>query len=184
MATPLLVIGYGNALRGDDGAGPCAALRVGARREGGRWGGALRTLAVHQLLPELVDDIAGAGRVVFIDAYAADEANEANEADEMNAANEAAPLRIDAVEAVEVGEVGDAVEGRAEAGWPAGLRAAHASSPAALLTLCARLYASVPPAWVVGIPAYDFTPGAAISPRTARRIEEAVDFCVVQGERR
>ena len=168
MTTPLLVIGYGNTLRGDDGAGPCAAQFIGARRAGGRWGGALRTLAVHQLLPELVDDIAHAGRVIFIDAYLVTEANE------MSTAHGAAPLRIDAVEAVE------AVDGRAEAG----LSAVHASSPVALLALCARLYASVPPAWVVGIPAYDFAPGAAISPRTAQRIMDAVDFCVAQGERR
>lgn len=162
MTTPLLVIGYGNALRGDDGAGPCAAQRIGARSAGDRRGVALRTLAVHQLLPELVDDIARAERVVFIDAYLVNEAN---------AANEAAPLRVEAV---------DAVDGHVEAGMPA----VHASSPAALLALCARLYASVPPAWVVGIPAYDFAPGAAISPRTAQRIEDAVDFCVAQGERR
>lgn len=162
MTTPLLVIGYGNALRGDDGAGPCAAQRIGARSAGERRGVALRTLAVHQLLPELVDDIARAERVVFIDAYLANGAN---------AANEAAPLRVEAVEAV---------DGHVEARMPT----VHASSPAALLALCARLYASVPPAWVVGIPAYDFAPGAAISPRTAQRIEEAVDFCVAQGGRR
>lgn len=168
MTTPLLVIGYGNALRGDDGAGPCAAQRIGARSAGERRGVALRTLAVHQLLPELVDDIARAERVVFIDAYLANEADEANEA---------APLRVEAVEAV---DAVDAVDARAEAGMPS----VHASSPAALLALCARLYARVPPACVVGIPAYDFAPGAAISPRTAQRIEEAVDFCVAQGERR
>lgn len=162
MTTPLLVIGYGNTLRGDDGAGPCAAQRIGARRAGEQRGGALRALAVHQLLPELVDDIARAERVVFIDAYLVNEAN---------AANEAALLRVEAVEAI---------DGRVEARMPA----VHASSPDALLALCARLYASVPPAWVVGIPAYDFAPGAAISPRTAQRIEEAVDFCVAQGERR
>ena len=171
MTMPLLVIGYGNTLRGDDGAGPCAAQFVGARHAGERRGVPLRALAVHQLLPELVDDIAHAERVVFIDAYLVTEANE------MSTANGAAPLRIDAVDA---GEAVEEVDGRAEVSMPS----VHASSPVALLALCARLYASAPPAWVVGIPAYDFAPGAAISPRTARRIMDAVDFCVAQGKRR
>ena len=165
MAVSLLVIGYGNALRGDDGAGLRAAQLIGARRAADQRGVALRALAVHQLLPELVDDIARAAHVVFIDAYAASEAGS-------EAGSEAAPLRVDAVQAVQ------AVEVRVEAGTPT-----HTASPAALLALCARLYARSPQAWVVGIPAYDFALGAEISPRTARRIDDAVDFCLAQGER-
>jgi hydrogenase maturation protease len=59
----VLVIGYGNALRGDDGVGPLAAEQV----EG--WGlPGVNSLAVHQLTPELAAAIAEAEAVWFIDA--------------------------------------------------------------------------------------------------------------------
>ena len=88
MATSLLVIGYGNALRGDDGAGPCAARLFGERcaAQPGPDDTQSRALALHQLLPELVDDLAQAARVVFLDAYPANDGNEREVG--------AAPLRI------------------------------------------------------------------------------------------
>jgi hydrogenase maturation protease len=58
-----LVIGYGNELRGDDGIGPYLARAVAERG----WPG-VRALAVHQLVPELVETIATANVVVFVDA--------------------------------------------------------------------------------------------------------------------
>lgn len=59
----LLVIGYGNTLRRDDGVGPKVAEAVAALSlpEVG-------TLAIPQLTPELAEDIARADRVVFVDA--------------------------------------------------------------------------------------------------------------------
>src|SRR5208282_5443431 len=61
---PILVVGYGNELRGDDGAGPAAAeaLREQLPRQ------LVEVLAVHQLLPELIERINRARLVVFIDA--------------------------------------------------------------------------------------------------------------------
>jgi hydrogenase maturation protease len=60
-----LVIGYGNSLRGDDGLGQVAALRVE------QWGlPGIRSLAVHQLTPELAAEMASARQVVFVDASA------------------------------------------------------------------------------------------------------------------
>ena len=53
----MLVIGYGNPLRGDDAAGLIAAGRLGG-------------LAVHQLTPELAEAIALADGVIFLDADA------------------------------------------------------------------------------------------------------------------
>jgi hydrogenase maturation protease len=58
-----VVIGYGNALRGDDGIGPAVAERVAGWDLPG-----VRALAVPQLVPELAEVIAGASRVVFVDA--------------------------------------------------------------------------------------------------------------------
>ena len=59
----LLVIGYGNALRSDDGVGPRVAEAVGALNLPG-----VRALACHQLVPELAETVARARAVVFVDA--------------------------------------------------------------------------------------------------------------------
>ena len=58
-----LVIGYGNTLRGDDGAGwrVAAALEALALPQ-------LEVATVHQLTPELAARIASADQVVFVDA--------------------------------------------------------------------------------------------------------------------
>ncbi len=53
----VLVIGYGNPLRGDDGVGPFVASRLGG-------------VAVHQLTPELAEQVAAADVAIFVDARA------------------------------------------------------------------------------------------------------------------
>ncbi len=60
----ILVIGYGNDLRGDDGAGQRAAAEVEA------WGvPGVQVRALHQLTPELAEPLAAADRAVFLDAH-------------------------------------------------------------------------------------------------------------------
>jgi hydrogenase maturation protease len=59
----LLVIGYGNTLRGDDGVGPRVAEAVAAMQLPN-----VRVITCHQLTPELSDPVAGAREVVFVDA--------------------------------------------------------------------------------------------------------------------
>jgi hydrogenase maturation protease len=59
----LLVIGYGNTLRSDDGVGPRVAEVVGAMGLPG-----VRTLICQQLSPEHADPISQADAVVFVDA--------------------------------------------------------------------------------------------------------------------
>ena len=59
----LLVIGYGNELRGDDGAGPAVAVAVEELKLEG-----VRVLVRHQLTPELAELISQARAVVFVDA--------------------------------------------------------------------------------------------------------------------
>ena len=58
-----LVIGYGNTLRSDDGAGQIVAEKIAQWNLPG-----VRSLAVHQLTPELAEIIAQADAVIFIDA--------------------------------------------------------------------------------------------------------------------
>lgn len=63
----LLVIGYGNELRRDDGVGPKVAALVAEWKLPG-----VQTLICHQLMPELADLIVSAQRVVFVDAGVGD----------------------------------------------------------------------------------------------------------------
>ena len=62
----ILLIGYGNPLRRDDGAGPALAGMLEAR--GGR--NDLRVITVHQLVPELAQDLAAVDvtAVLFLNA--------------------------------------------------------------------------------------------------------------------
>jgi hydrogenase maturation protease len=57
-----LVIGYGNTLRGDDGAGIFAAERAARRFPG------VDLLTVHDLQPELAETVSQYREVIFLDA--------------------------------------------------------------------------------------------------------------------
>jgi hydrogenase maturation protease len=63
----VVVIGYGNDLRGDDGAGRRVAAAVARWRQPG-----VRALEVHQLTPELAVELAAAEAAIFVDAYQAE----------------------------------------------------------------------------------------------------------------
>src|SRR5262245_1795360 len=63
----VVVIGYGNDLRGDDAVGLRAAQAVAAWDMPGVCG-----LAVHQLTPELAEILAGAALAIFVDARVPD----------------------------------------------------------------------------------------------------------------
>jgi len=58
----VLVIGYGNTLRGDDAAGIRAAELIAKRFA------EVECVLVHQLMPELAEQISGCDIVIFIDA--------------------------------------------------------------------------------------------------------------------
>ncbi len=62
----VLIIGYGNPLRGDDGLGWHVIERLRSELAGPEI--ALR--AMHQLTPELTEDLSRAGRAIFVDAAA------------------------------------------------------------------------------------------------------------------
>jgi hydrogenase maturation protease len=59
-----LIVGYGNTLRGDDGAGFLAAELLLERIHNPE----IEILAQHQLTPELMENISRAAHVIFIDA--------------------------------------------------------------------------------------------------------------------
>jgi hydrogenase maturation protease len=56
----VLIVGYGNRVRSDDGAGPCAARRLFEL--------GYNAIEAHQLTPELAEEISSAGFVIFVDA--------------------------------------------------------------------------------------------------------------------
>jgi len=58
-----LVVGYGNSLRGDDGIGRVVADRVF------NWHlSRVRSISIHQLTPELAEELSRVDRAVFVDA--------------------------------------------------------------------------------------------------------------------
>src|SRR5690242_13214749 len=59
----ILLIGYGNALRGDDGLGPRVAEAIAAANYPG-----VRVRSLCQLVPELAAEVAEAKLVLFVDA--------------------------------------------------------------------------------------------------------------------
>lgn len=62
-STQVLVIGYGNPLRGDDGIGQTVATEVE------EWElGEVRSRAVHQLMPELAQELSEVNLAIFVDA--------------------------------------------------------------------------------------------------------------------
>jgi hydrogenase maturation protease len=65
-AAGILIVGYGNPLRSDDGIGWHAARLLATAP----WLDGARVLARHQLAPELAEDVSRASLVVLVDAAA------------------------------------------------------------------------------------------------------------------
>ncbi|MBP7600510.1 MAG: hydrogenase maturation protease [Thermoflexales bacterium] len=143
-----LVIGYGNTLRSDDGAGPFVARALEARVPAGT-----RILDAHQLTPEMAIDISVATRVVFVDAI---------DVTRGLARRESAPQ-----------ESGPRVS-RLEPEPGADPLNPHASDPGSLLWLAKTLFGGAPEAWLVAIPGTEFGFGETLSPGTARASADAI----------
>ena len=59
----VLIIGYGNTLRGDDGAGPRVAEMIAHRFP------QVDSLALNELQPELAEAVSSYDEVIFVDAH-------------------------------------------------------------------------------------------------------------------
>jgi hydrogenase maturation protease len=137
----LLVVGYGNTLRGDDGIGYQIAETVA------EWQlPQVRSIAVHQLLPELAADIAEVEIVVFVDAVVAIDSPAPNMT--------IAPLIADENATFST----------------------HIITPELLLGMTQKLYGATPIAYLLTIPAIDFTVGANLSSIASRGKELALDY--------
>jgi hydrogenase maturation protease len=136
-----LVIGCGNPLRGDDAAGLRAAEAVAAWAIPG-----VRALAVHQLVPELAEQLAAADLAIFVDACVP-----------------APSASIDAL--VEAHQLVPA-SGASALG--------HTGDPRALLGLAVAIYGRCPSAWSIGIQAWSFAFGVGLSPAGERGLAAAL----------
>ena len=138
---PVLVIGYGNSLRRDDGAGlVLAGALVDQWREHDL---PAALLTAHQLNPELAEDIAqsGAGIVVFVDAEDAQASTGA---------------------LVELAQV------YAEYMSPS---LGHHLTPAVVILYARQLYAFRGSAWIISVPGYDFAHGEGLSEATQTLVD-------------
>ena len=72
----VLIIGYGNPLRGDDGVGWRVVEEIQGWKAKGRGQkgdvGSVEAVAYHQLMPELAEVISRVDRVIFVDAAVGD----------------------------------------------------------------------------------------------------------------
>jgi hydrogenase maturation protease len=140
----LLIIAYGNTLRGDDGAGP--ALGELIERCCRQRSIEAQLLVCHQLTPELVAELIHPGitRVLFCDARIPSAGD-----DNMEIAFK--PLK--------------AASG--------GTNIGHHFSPQTLLLLAKGLYQCEIPAWQVTVPGYTFEVGQSFSRSTRQALDDA-----------
>jgi len=140
----ILLIGYGNNLRRDDGAGLILAERL--EHAWRSQGVAVKHLPCHQLTPELTAEIAepDVTAVVFVDARAI-------EASEVDPQVQVQPLRPELLSP----------------------SSGHHLKPATLLLYADRLYGRRPSAWLVTVPAADFDYGEDLSQITQQALASA-----------
>ncbi len=144
----LLVIGYGNILRGDDGVGPRVAEAVGELNLPG-----VRTLVCQQLSPEHAEPVARARRVIFVDARLCSEAT----------ARQAAVDQISGVQLRKL-EPGDTTQ-----------LMAHAADPRTMLALARDVFGHAPEAWWLTIPAMNLDFREDFSRETEAGFADAIE---------
>ena len=145
--TEILVIGYGNTLRSDDGAGQRVAELVAEWKLPN-----VRSLPVHQLTPELAETISQAELVIFVDVYPAT-SEQGLQVHQL----------YDYPPPLERGEFESQ-----------GLNIGHTGDPRSLLALSKFVYNNVPPAWWILIPAVNFEFGEDFSSQTSQGITDAL----------
>ncbi len=125
----ILIIGYGNTLRGDDGVGYKIAEIIE------QWNlDNITSFAVHQLTPDLAENIAKVDTVIFIDAVPVTDINTAK--------LEIKTLYIN----------------------PKSNNLAHHNNPEQLLSLTQAIYNKVPQAYWILVPAINFNFSEELSP--------------------
>jgi hydrogenase maturation protease len=143
----VVVIAYGNPLRGDDGL----AWRAGDELRKKIPSPDVEIVQRHQLTPELAEDIRQADAVILVDTSAARVTN------------------------VLPGEIRIVEIGQQETSQATGSAFHHQFSPASLLALVVRLYGARPRAFVATLAGENFGPSECLSPAVERAIPEFVE---------
>jgi hydrogenase maturation protease len=153
-AARVLVVGYGNPLRSDDGVGPAVAERLMAdpRLDGAE----VRT--AHQLTPELALDASEVDLLVLIDA-----------------ADGVPPGEVVVRDLAEGGREGIADGGSAGRAEEAGPPLTHHVDPASIVALAAELWGSSPRTVLVGVGPVSFELGETLTPVVEAAVPAAVE---------
>jgi hydrogenase maturation protease len=140
----VLIVAYGNTLRGDDGV----AWRTADALRGKFPESRVEILCLHQLAPELAETASRFECVIFLDA-ASKQAGKPGE------------IRVEEIR----GETIPKNEGAAFG---------HSLSPAAVLALAANLYGAKPQAFSVTVAGKDFGHGDGLSPSVAAAVPDLI----------
>lgn len=187
----VVIAGYGNPLRGDDGAGWRVAMALASNPRSAQWGQMVRVLAGAQPLPEWAPEFSEAGVVYLVDAKLASRFNE--DAAPGLLPNfptipalpgaPATPVTLGALPDTHnvhmqrlTDETGRWVGEDIKNLELEGLVNAHVLDPMNLLGLCRMLYNRVPETFLVTVPAEAMDFGHTLSPRTAQAVHSAVHF--------
>ena len=153
MSKRVLVIGFGNAFRHDDGVASVIVNELRGRL--GRppldslddgfddLGHAVDTVLLHQIVPELAESLEGYQLVIFVDAHVPDVSE---------------PLREEWLEAAH----------RTPFVY-------HQTHPATVLDLAKRMYGKAPEGVLLSVRGHDFDFGEGLSPETAALVSPAVE---------
>lgn len=149
----ILVIGYGNEIRSDDGAGRLLAEIVEA------WDlPNVRTISARQLVPEMAEELSQARLAIFADAYEAERQRDPVDSDDED---EAEPPDDFLTRLVRIRP--------AASDSPLG----HSPEPGMLLVYAGAIYGHMPHAWMIALPGACFELGDTISQGTDDAIFEA-----------
>jgi len=159
----LLVIGYGNSLRRDDGVGPRVAEAIEELQLPG-----VRTLVCQLLTPEFANPIARARRVIFVDAAV-------NTGDKWQVTSDGKTWQATSGEkschpTPDTGHV----QWRKLAPGETSQLMAHAADPRTMLALARDVFGHAPEAWWLTIPALHLGFGTDYSPATEAGFHTAV----------
>lgn len=152
----IVVIGYGNSIRGDDGIGQLVAERLQSEFVS-REDRELSFICGEQLYPEHAKDLAESDIALFIDAH-------------IDTTRESVALTC-----ISHGVQSSSSENSAlGSSRPSVGVVIHSLGPVDLLQLTADLYQSSPRAYLLSIPASSFEPGAPLSEKANIAAEKAV----------
>lgn len=143
----ILIIGYGNELRRDDGAGLALAERLEQGCLGRGW--SVRRLSLHQLTPELAAEVADpeVHEVLFVDARAAQGEDDCG-------------VSLEAL----------------EPSGGARTTLGHHADPTVILAYASLLTDKpLPRAWLVTVPGTAFEHGQGLSPRAVAAVEQGTE---------